>query len=275
MESLKIGTWNIKNSYFNIKKNKVKAKAVVELINKEELDVLTLQEVNPLLARKIEKELKKRNKKVNSPWHNGYHITSSCSKTLFPIANLVIEQNIIISKFEEISYSEKKNLPFLPKGFELLKNLPAIRPRHTTEQDLNITTTDDDYVNIRIVTTHLDHASDELNATQLDRIYNNLKDDGTPTFITGNLNSKVSNPNIYFFEKLLLEEGITLVRTKGKTYIGHTDDEPVDYIAVPNDYSIVDAKVVNGYEEVSSHKPVVVETYHKKYYFSGSTCTYF
>ena len=275
MESLKIGTWNIKNSYFNIKKNKIKAKAIVDLIDKEELDVLTLQEVNPLLVRKIEKELDNRNKEVTSIWHGGYHITSTYSKTLFPIANLVVEQNIIISKLQEMTYSENKKLPFLPKGFELLKNLPSIRHRHTTEQDFNITTINDEYFNIRIVTTHLDYRSEELNATQLDTIYRNIETDGTPTFITGNLNSKASSSNILFFEKCLSKKGITLIKPNGKTYINHTDNEPVDYIGVSNDYNIGLTKIVDGYEDVSTHKPVVTEAYHKKYYYSSEPTVLF
>lgn len=253
MENLRIATWNIKNSYFNIQKNEIKAASVIQLLKNENLDILTLQEVNPLLARKIEEKLRKLDKE--------YQITSNYEKTSNPIKNLRIEHNVIISRLEPISSSHIVPLSYKPKGFAFVKNIASIRKRDVTYQCLH---TPDSLPDVLVEVTHLDHAVEELGKRQMGELakltsYHNSFED-YDTILTGNLNRKPLEQNMMDFTKQLSDIGMKVIENPHKTYVGHTDEQPVDYIIVPEPWEVESLKTLEDYDDISSHRPVVVET---------------
>lgn len=247
MENLKVSTWNIKNSYFNLKRNESKASAVIQLLEEENLDILTLQEVNPLLAKIIEEKLNKM--------ESDYKITSTYSKTKNPIKNLRVEYNVIISRLKPISKSTSQGLPYLPVGFHLIKNIFSIRKRNIVSQTLEN--------GIVVDTTHLDHAVEELGKRQMDEVISmigNEKHQDCDVILTGNLNKKPTQQNMIDFTQRLSQMGMQVVENPHKTYIGHNEEQPVDYIIVPKDYQIESVETLDNYDDISSHRPVVVET---------------
>lgn len=248
MRNLKIGTWNIKNSYFNIKKNETKADAVIQLLDTQDLDILTLQEVNPILARKIEENLKI----VSSE----YKINSNYRKSINPISNLRIEYDLIISRLQPIASSSKCKLPFIPKKFKL-DQLTSIRKRYLTTQ--SFFEENSFYVN----TTHLDFAFDELNQRQMQEVFNQIENQRkyhSLSILTGNLNRQPQDKNMVNFKQQLAEVGMQVVENPHKTYLGHTEEQPVDYVIIPNDWDTLSVETLDAYDDISSHRPVIVET---------------
>lgn len=247
MENLKIGTWNIKNSYsFFSLKNDVKADAVLRFLKIGDLDILALQEVSPLLAVKIEEKLKGLNK--------GYQITSAYNKTINPIKNLRVEYNMIISRLTPTSLSIKDSLPSIPRGFRFVKNLFDIRKRNIVSQVFEN--------EIIVSNTHLDHKFEDINHKQLEEVKNLIELQsiyGHETILIGNLNVKPIDENMINFTKELSKLGMKVVENNNNTYNGHTDNLPVDYVAVPKNWEIEKVSTINCSSEISSHNPVFVK----------------
>lgn len=246
MKNLKIGTWNIKNSYFHLHENELKVAAVIQLLRKENLDILTLQEVNPLLVRKLDRKLEEMN--------SIYRITSSHQNTKNPIKNLRVEYNIIISKLKSATQSFSTDLPYLPKGFELVKNVFSIRKRFIISQVLEN--------DILVDTTHLDHSVEELGKRQLEKLVDLLKyqrSGNCDVFLTGNLNKNPTELSMISFQEKVSKIGMKVVDNPHKTYIGHQEEQPVDYVVVPDNYCIQSVETLENYDDISTHRPVVVE----------------
>ena len=217
------------------------------MLEEKNLDILTLQEVNPLLARMIEEKLKKM--------QSDYKITSAYSKTKNPIKNLRIEYNVIISRLKPVSNSTSQSLPYLPVGFDLIKNISSIRKRNVVSQ-----TFED---RIALDTTHLDHAVEELGKRQMDEVISMIaseRDQDYDVILTGNLNKKPTEQNMIDFTQKLSQIGMQIAENPHKTYIGHKDEQPVDYVIVPEDYQIQSVETLESYDDISTHRPVVVET---------------
>ncbi len=243
MESLKIGTWNIKNSYVNLCKNNIKSSSVIQLLNENVLDILALQEVNPLLARKIERKL------VGS----SYQITSLYEKPWSPIKNLSVEYNMIISRMTSYFNNNTITLPSESKDIHRFKFWNH-RMRNIVIQAFEN--------QLVINVTHLDFAPSALNRLQLDAILQIVKSQKKAlrtTILAGNLNQKPNERNMREFMEELSQNGMKVLDNPHKTFIGHLEDQPVDYIIVPEDWHIVSVKTVEDYDEVSTHRPVVAE----------------
>lgn len=158
--NLKIGTWDIND----IKLSDVDF--ITNLLINEELDVLTLQQVNFDLINKIEKEL-----------DNDYFITSQYRRCLNPINNLRIKHDIIISKLVPVEDSYIKKIPNSKLTYQMLK--PALF----------------------VYTTHSINTKEQLNSI-LDS-FKELEMVSAISVLTGSINLEYSDPNmIYFIEKL-------------------------------------------------------------------------
>lgn len=246
MENLKIATWDIKNSYFNIMKNEWKAMAIVQLLNHENLDLLALQEVNPMLVRKIEENLKKLNQ--------NYRITTTYHKPIDPVRNLRIEYNMIISKMVPALSSAKEPLPSRPTGIKSFM-FWNYRSRNMVTQLMS--------KDLIVDVTHLDHASRELGKRQMDEvlgIIENQRNAGYDVVLAGNLNCQPQEENMVNFTNQLSNIGMKVVGNPYKTYVGHTNEQPVDYVIIPNDWEVESINTLENYDDISSHRPVVVKT---------------
>ncbi len=252
MQNLRIATWNIKNSYFKMSKNVEKAKAVVGLLDTYQLDFLALQEVNPMLAREIQKRLSEL---------DDYQITTTYRDTKNPISNLRIEYNMIISRLTPETTSVVQSLPFLPKGFHLLKDAISIRKRNVTSQ-----TFDDSII---VDNTHLAPAEKEteLNKRQLNQVASIVESQkalGNDVILAGNLNSKPTEQNMIDFTKKMADIGMQIVENPHNTYKGHTDHQPVDYLAVPSNWKVEKVETIDCDSQYSSHNPVIADVTRKR-----------
>lgn len=244
MENLRIATWDIKNSYFKLWENNIKAACVTQLLTQHNLDVLALQEVNPVLARKIEENLRKLDK--------GYSITTSHKKVgINVVSNLSIEENIIISRLTPISSSYDTELPIHIK----LTNPNTMRRRHLVGQEFE--------GNIYINNTHLDYVDNEVSECQMVEIIEELETQciyNKESFLVGNLNKQPSETNMQQLTDILSTDiGMQVVENPHRTYINHEKDEPVDYVVIPSTWEATSVETVEGYETISTHRPVVVE----------------
>ena len=252
MQNLRIVTWNIKNSYFKMSKNEEKAKAVVGLLDTYQPDFLALQEVNPMLAREIQKRLSEL---------NDYQIATTYKDTKNPVSNLRIEYNMIISKLTPETASVTHSLPFLPKGFHLLKDAVSIRKRNVTSQTFD--------GNIVVDNTHLapTEKETELNKRQLDQVASVVESQktlGSDVILAGNLNSKPTEQNMIDFAEKMSDIGMQIIENPHNTYKGHTDHQPVDYLAVPSDWEVEKVETIDCDSQYSSHNPVIVDVTRKR-----------
>lgn len=246
MANLKIGTWNIKNSYFNLRKNEMKAAAVVQLLQEENLDFLALQEVNTILAEKIDKKIS-----------DEYKVITSYDKS--QIKNLRVEYNMIVSKNYPYTLSSPIELPYKPTGLEFIKNITSIRKRNINYQYI---LTPIDQPDILMGVTHLDYAVQEIGKRQMEKVIDITRSELSDNYsivLAGNINKKPSEPNMIEFTEQLSQLGMKVVDNPHKTYIGHNDEQPVDYIIVPDDWEVEYVKTLENYEDISSHRPVIVK----------------
>ena len=254
MENLNIASWNVKNSYFNLSKNSAKVDAIVDLLEKENLDILGLQEVNYALADDITNRLNELN--------NGYRFIYNYSKqSRNKINDVCVEINPFIARrSDKFCFANGKELnSFIPKlsGIDLIKPMPSIRKRSVGK-----------YVSLNqrmeMYNVHLDFYSEELATRQMEEL---LKMVGTSAscepnynrFLMGTFNWKPTDENMTDFLKKIESLKLKSIELNEVTYASHQDNLPVDYIMVPEDNIVDEVKVSHDYSEASSHYPVIAK----------------
>ena len=130
MRNLKIATWDVGNSKFELDKNDKKIDSVINMLIFGSLDVLVLQEVNPLLSSKIEERL--------IGLKGEYAITTPVKKCLIPINNLRVEKakdlletsNLTIDEiYELVGFSNKQTF------FRVFKSITGVTPGDFKKQN--------------------------------------------------------------------------------------------------------------------------------------------
>jgi endonuclease/exonuclease/phosphatase family metal-dependent hydrolase len=155
MALLKIGTFNIKNCYEKNKKIE-NAKILIDIIQKEKIDILGTQE----LTKEYEKILKKKLK--NYKICGGYRFGN------LPFFNKYNENNIIITN-KNVLNSKTIRLPWIAKklnDFKTSIQKKSIMPRIATLISIH------DYKigKLVVINTHLDHKISAVKQMQLDKI---------------------------------------------------------------------------------------------------------
>ena len=249
MKNLVIGTWNVDNSYLLTNRNNYKIDVILELLDSGEIDILALQEVNPLLASKLDKRLEKSDL--------GYVITSRYDKTKRPIKKVTSEENIIISK---LPYLKSKNieLPFFPNDIEKLSDLLEIKDRSVTCQDFIIGSG-----NLRVYNTRLNKVDETLNMEQFDVVYDKLvRDhlfDKKESILLGTLNVNSKSYNMDYYSTLLSNINMKIVGNSYRTYKGKSN-ETLDYIIIPDSYEVDRVLCCDTYDrKISAHNPLIVK----------------
>lgn len=249
MKNLTIGTWNIKNSYLLTERNDEKVNAIIELLQENQIHILGLQEVNPILAKKIEDRLQKMN--------SNYSVTSTYKKGINSIRNLRVEYNLIISNLPHY-HSKQSDLPSFPTKVDEFKDITSIRSRDVTHQRFII-----GYDTLPFYNTHLDYRDNKLNCDQLNTIYAHLiremiADQNMNSILVGNLNKEPYSDNMQYFSEILEAIHLKIVENPKPTY--KNDPKIVDYIIVPDSYIIDSVKCIDKYDEqISTHNPVIAK----------------
>lgn len=241
IKNIKIGTWNVENSCYNLKANDKKVNAVINLLLLEDLDILALQEVNPLLAKKIEDRLKYL--------RDGYTISTPIKKTLNPISNLKVENNIIISRLTPGSVGVNTSLSVRSKGFSLAKDF---NKESLVTQIFNI---EDKKIILNV--TNLGHSNEELRGRQMYKIIEEINLESVfsnDIILMGNL-SKLDNFDITYYTERLSDYGLQIIESNNED-----NNKLANYIIMPKDWEMENAMIVDyGFNKISSHSPVIVE----------------
>ena len=249
MKNLVIGTWNVNNSYLLTKRNNYKVDAVLELLENGELDILALQEVNPIFASKLDARLKETNL--------GYVITSQYDKTKNPIKKVTREENLIISRLPYLR-GKKVELPSFPNDVERISDLLEIKDRTATFQDFIV-----GIETLRVYNTRLNRNDETLNMEQFDIIYDKLvRDhlfDKKECVLLGTLNVNSNSYNMDYYSTLLSNICMNLVVNEFRTY-KDKNNEVVDYIIIPDSYEVDSILCVDNYDKkISTHNPLLVK----------------
>lgn len=233
MDNLCIGTWNLdKNTKYYL--DIYKAKKVIDLIWENDLDILSLQEVNGYTITKInelvERELPEYYLSINAN-------NISNDKKIF---------NVTITNKTFLYYDSIENFSFKRKNDYHVVNILNLQNGYTilnvnldSERDIN-------YKELFALKKFLDYRDIELHKRKY--------------IINGTLNTKPKEHNfIKFKQKVLDMLGLMAVNIYcgSETYNKHHDKEPIDYIIVPDEYEPEDIKVIKKYKGLSSHYPVI------------------
>jgi len=243
MKNLKIATWNIGNEKFDLSKNDRKINSIINMLIFGDLDVLSLQEVNPLMVGRIEERLKSLK--------GEYTITTSTKKYLNPVSNLIVENNIIISRLKPSSVSVDTELSTV-SNFSLQKY-------NKTKLVAQIFDFEEEKLAVNV--THLSEDDKSIRGQQFNEIIEEI--DIEKLFIDdiilmGKLNSKLSELNMAYFSKRLNDYGLMIIDNPYNTIIGDTDNQPVDYIVVPKTWEVEWSGLYAGsIVKVDKHFPVV------------------
>lgn len=246
MENLRISTWNIKSSCFRLSKNYLKAAAVIQLLNDCQLDILALQGVNSLLAKRIEENLQKLG--------STYQINSSYQKTCNPIKNLRVQYNMIISRFPS---SLNNTTIFLPSGLSRTKQFKFWKLR---KQNMVIQVLQNGLI---MNVTNLNHTPDELWKQQMDEVMDIISSQkrviGHDSILMGNLNKTPIEKKMIEISEELAENCMQILENSHKTNICYSVELPVDYIIVPENWQVKSVKTLENYDDISTHRPIVAK----------------
>ena len=245
MSSIRIGTWNIKNNYFNLRKNDRKIVAIKELLNRTNLDVLALQDVSGILLDKLEKELELCHYHLD----RYLYLNNPMMPTPFEIHNVVIIKDSFINNTDVLK------LKTLSPTASIL-DVPALKHKYVSK--VYIQDEKDKNIAFDLYNVNLDERVNVVE-TQLESLGESLNKKN-PMIVMGSLNiSSTSIEMAQFRYKFLNKKMLTTIDVSTKTYKYNEEDEATDHIIIPNWYKVEDVNVVEDYSNVSSHYPVVAK----------------
>ncbi|MDD6224359.1 MAG: hypothetical protein PUB18_05095 [bacterium] len=228
MNTLKVATWNIENFHLN-NNNIGKSCAIINLLTDEGIDILALQAVNPLLVEEITKRLERRK--------NGYAITTPHKKYINPIKNISVEYNVIVSKLDKMTQGRHDMLP----KFELCKK------RNITWQML------EDNVILNIA--NIDPNTSKSRRRQLDEVIKLIekqtKYGSFDACFAGTINESLTEENMSRFQKKIAARNMQMVTL--------SDHRSTDAIVLAKNWQVESVKVIDQYDIVSSHRPMIVK----------------
>ena len=229
-----ISTFNIQNKYkinkYNgIDKDGNHVKELIDLINKNDIDIMATQELTRRFIKKLDIDLKAN------------IVGKYRFKSIFnyiPGINKYNETNSIITK-HSIIYSKSKRLPFL-----------LDIPRIMTIADIKINNRV-----FRVISTHLSHRNRKVRVKQLNKLYKEMmKRDNI--ILMGDFNMTTDDSDFkYFIDRI--KDKYKRVDINKPTH--NIKTKPIDHIFIPNSYRVISKNVLNIKERISDHKPIIVE----------------
>lgn len=243
---LNIATINVQNKY-KLKKydgtynGEDYTKMLVQIIDKYDLDIVGLQEVNYRYRKRLSSFLDK-----------SYDIFGK-----FRFSNLFLIRFLpIISRFNEcvpIVTNKKiisKKCIFLPWFFSYV-------PRVVTIMDIEI----QDIGIVTVLNTHLDNFKPKVKIKQVEKIYNIISRINNPVILMGDFNMTLKNKNFRGFIKKLEDIGIYRVEIKQNTFKNHRDNYSIDHIFLSSCFNVCELIIESdkAFDNFSDHYPVIVK----------------
>lgn len=238
-------TFNIQN-----KKNedtKEKVDNIFNILDKEKIDIIGMQEVAPQYYRKLEE-----NKKYNIT--GNYRLGKSIFCKIFAYIDSYNEATPIITK-NKILYSKTIKLPWIPPITEIKKAL--FKYKSITPRIITIIKIKKDNQIITILNTHLEKRIEVLQKKQLKKILSIIKKIDTPFILMGDFNMKETNKLFFQFCEEISKLGGRKVSIEGKTLKNNRKDNlSIDHIFCRN-FLVNEVNILDN--EISDHYAVKVE----------------
>ncbi len=246
-----IASFNIQNQ--NLKKKEQKlgnAKEIKALVEKEKIDVLSLQEAVSEIVNSMKKEFK------------GFHIIGKYryGENFFtkkiPLLRKYNEATPIITNYPIIE-TENYSLPWIPKSFSDLKKsileYRSITPRILTETLIEI----GEGQKIKVFNTHLEKRILRLKSRQLKKILKVISNSEYPVVLTGDFNMGLDQALFQKFVQQLKDVHLKRVPIDEKTWKYAKKNIAIDHIFVPEDWCVLSKKVVDN--QVGDHYLILAQ----------------
>lgn len=253
MDTIKIGSFNVKDNFINYLKGGIRsneqldnAQILADIIKDEKFDLLGTQELTANYTNRLKKQLP--NYKLVGNYRYGNGILSYIPEN---------ENNKIITN-REVILEETIWLPWLPKTSDELGQVlskMSIMPRIAT-----ITITGKEHERICMINTHLDYAVDKIQIRELEALKKLIDHYSKkyPVVLTGDFNMEIHIPHFASFIESLEENHMKRVPIDSATWKAKT----LDHIFIPEDWPIEDYGIITKEEMnvTSDHNLVYVKT---------------
>ena len=226
---LVISTFNIKNDYY--KYNIDKTKDIINYLNKNQIDILNLQEV----YKKLDKDLKREVKNNNYRMIGKYRFLSRLILKPFNESTPIITNKKIV----EIKHYK-------------LPHFPSLLKRIMTKIVINY---NDELISI--YNTHLDFKYDKVKKKELDKIYRIISKDKNKIVLTGDFNLKTNKDIFNNFVAKLEKLGIIRIPLDEKTLKQSMYNRAIDHIFISKEFKVVDKEVIKTLD-ISDHYPLLI-----------------
>lgn len=233
MKDLKVATWNIQTSNFKLE-NEFKALSVVDLLEKENVDVLALQNVNLKLANRINELL------FNN--YSDYRLVRDNSND----SKINVNFNAFITLRKDMQVSSYT-----------LNNRAKIHDQRSVEE-LFLLKSRLEILNSNLI------SNEKIGKKQLSEFvefYKNQKEllPSIDYVLMGCLSNNLKCSVLGFLKDRFADLGLKKISLFQNTCDDSLVGRESNYIFIPDEYKINDFAVIKDYTSVSKHYPVVVK----------------
>ena len=176
MKNFTIGTWNLKDSDINLSSNGRRAASIIDLLDQNNVDILSLQKVTNSLVLRLYDELKE----------TSYHLDRSSDNSMPILPNNLFRNNYVIIRNSYLFTSQvKKSIDFVDTDNKV--NIT----------NLNIVDVKDEEYKIRIINTNINDSKYKIRQGKFEHVaeaITKIKDetvDNSLFIVTGDLNESI------------------------------------------------------------------------------------
>lgn len=216
-------------------------KMLTDIINKYDLNIVGLQEVNYRYRKRFSLFLDK-----------SYHLFGK-----FRLSNFFLVRFLpIISRFNEC-VPIVTNLDIINEKCIRLPWFFSYMPRVVTIMNLNVK----GLGVVTVLNTHIDNFKPKIKAKQIEKIYRIIKDIDNPIILMGDFNMTLKNSDFRNFIKKLEDLNIYRVEINQNTFKRHKDNYSIDHIFLSSCFNVDELIIEKDrvYDNFSDHYPVIVK----------------
>ena len=231
MQNIKIGTWNLKNTKIKLTSDRRKVASIIDLLEKEELDFLSIQKANDFLISQLTLALGDTN----------YYLDHSLKEGSIVLPNRFVRNDYVILNKDFLFKSAVQDSRDYTKSKNSNDNL-KLNIVDATKKDLELfilNTNIDDKENMQL---------DELGFT-IDIIQKRL--DKRDLIITGDFNKTIDSNSL---PKLRREMGEYRLKI-----LNNIDNYISSYLIIPSDYLVDEVYEVDDYTKSYTNNPTVAK----------------
>ncbi len=243
---LHIATINIQNkykikNYDGLYEGKDYVKMLFDLLEKYDLDIVGLQEVNPRYFNRMQKFLDSKY------WCYG--------KSRYP-QNLLTNSIPFLQTFNEsVPIITRKRV--LHKKTKVLPFLSSYVPRIVTIMVVEI----DKIGPVTILNTHLDCLKNKTKVKQLHFLLQQIRQIRTPVILMGDFNMTIKNDDFLIFIEELKKLNISHIGIYEKTYKNAKSNYAIDHIFLSDCFQVEEIILVKDayLQDFSDHYPIILK----------------